>query len=306
MTFKVNKAGPLTTVQDAGRRGQSHLGLTEGGPMDVRSFALANRLVGNHISAAALEITLGGVEFECLTPMTFAVTGAFCPLSINGKPRKLWRSYSVKAGDIIAIGFAALGVRSYLAVTDGVQSEHWFGSQSTVIRENLGRRLQADDVIATSGKCAAGLFELDYRQQPSLRKKAELEFVAGYQWDAIPEYSQTQFCDSEFSISARNDRMGYQLEGPRIETGIKRIYSEGIATGSIQVTGEGQPIVLMRDRQTIGGYPKLGAITSASQSVLAQLPRGALVKFSRLSPEQAVQKRKQFFNELQCATINAV
>lgn len=306
MTFKVNKAGPLTTIQDGGRKGQSHLGLTEGGPMDFRSFALANRLVGNDVDTAALEITLGGLIIECMSPATIAVTGAFCPLTINGKSEKLWRSHHVRTGDIIEIGFAALGVRSYLAVNGGIQSEHWFGSQSTVIRENLGRRLKTDDVIATMGKSTHQCLELDYRHQPSLRKKAELEFVAGYQWETIPQAKQNLFTSSTFLVSSRNDRMGYQLEGPKIETGIKRIYSEGIATGSIQVTGEGQPIVLMRDRQTIGGYPKLGAITSASQSTLAQLPRGAELTFVPVTPEKAVQRRQHFLDSIDTATIKPV
>ncbi|EAR11086.1 biotin-dependent carboxyltransferase family protein [Reinekea blandensis] len=294
MTFSVVKAGPQTTIQDAGRAGYSHLGMTEGGPMDVRSFVIANKLVGNPDHLAGLEVTLGGLELICNAPTTLAVTGAYCPLLINGKPRPLWCSHRVETGDRIELGFAALGVRAYVAFTGGLMSESWYHSQSVVVREGLGRALQNGDDLTVQETHPAPLRQLKFHQQPSLRKWATLTFVPGFQWQHIPEHSQTQFLNSEFRVSARSDRMGCQLDGPGIDTGIERLYSEGICTGSIQVTGQGVPVVLMRDHQTIGGYPKLGALTTASQCTLAQLPQNSALRFKAISSQQGIEEFRAF------------
>ncbi len=303
MTFKVIKPGPFTTIQDAGRLGQSHLGLTEGGPMDFRSFAIANRLVGNPIENAALEITLGGLSLQCNDTTYIALTGAFCPLLINGKPQPLWQSHKVKQGDIIDVGYAALGVRAYLSICGGFDSPLWFHSRSTVVRERLGKALQEGQILKWHNCDDEPNYKLDYQQQPSLRKKATLDFVPGYQWNDLSAEAQQTFLNSEFQVSAYSDRMGCQLDGPPIPTGIERIYSEGIAAGSIQVTGEGKPIILMRDRQTIGGYPKLGAITTESQSVLAQLQQGSVLKFNQISLPESVDRLRDFDSEIRNAKI---
>lgn len=299
MTFKVLKAGPMTTIQDAGRRGYSHLGLTEAGPMDYRSFAIANRLVGNSINTAALEIALGGLTLECQQSATIAVTGAYCPLIINGKAVSLWRTQSVQRGDIVELGFAALGVRAYLAVAGGFESPTWYGSQSVVLREGLGEALQPGDGLNLRTSAGAPPLQLRFADQPSLRRRATLYFVSGYQWEDIPPESQQRLLSETFTVSARNDRMGCQLEGAPIETGIDSIYSEGIAAGSVQVTGGGTPIILMRDRQTIGGYPKLGAVTAESQSVLAQLPQNSSIRFRHITAREATEQFRAFHNGIQ-------
>jgi biotin-dependent carboxylase-like uncharacterized protein len=298
-TFKLLKTGPLVTIQDAGRVGYSHLGLTEGGAMDYRSYAIANRLVGNSTNSAALEITLGGVEFECQSPVTIALTGAFCPMTINDQPKALWQTHQVTNGDRIVIGFAALGVRAYLAISGGIKSESWFGSQATVLREGIGKALTSGDLIETNDANLQQQQRLDYRNQPSLKKTAVLEFVPGYQWDQIPNQEQQTFLNSEFKITARNDRMGCQLQGQKIKTQIERLYSEGISAGSIQITGEGDPIILMRDRQTIGGYPKLGAITTPSQTILAQMTAHSKIRFEAISEEQSVERFRAFYQEIE-------
>lgn len=294
MTFRVIKSGPLTTIQDSGRYGYSHFGLTEAGPMDERSFAIANRLVGNPANTAALEIALGGLTLECQQNTTIAVTGAYCPLLINGKAVALWRTQRVKRGDTIELGFAALGVRAYLAIAGGIESTQWYDSQSVVVREDLGRALEPGDVLETGKDTQVAEQQLRFADQPSLRRRATLHFVGGYQWQDIPEASRQTLLNETFTVSARNDRMGCQLDGPEIQTGIERIYSEGIAAGSIQVTGAGTPIILMRDRQTIGGYPKLGAITTQSQSVLAQLPQNSTIRFKLVTPQMAIAELRRY------------
>ena len=303
MSFDVLSAGPLTTIQDGGRLGQAHLGLSEGGPMDFRSFALANRLVGNHLASAALEITLGGLVLTCITPTTMALTGAHCPLKINGKAKALWQSHRLSKDDIIEIGFTALGVRAYLAVAGGFKSPCWFQSQATVVREKLGQAVGKNQRLEVAHRQQNTCYKLPYLTQISLNNKATLEFLPGYQWNQLTIENQHIFLNQTFSISAYSDRMGCQLEGPSVNTGIEQIYSEGIAAGSIQVTGEGRPIILLRDRQTIGGYPKLGAITTESQSILAQLPQGSSIRFQGITPEDSIQKLRTFYRQLEQITL---
>ena len=298
-TFRVTKPGPLTTIQDQGRFGYAHLGLTEGGPMDKRSFALANRLVGNPVDAAALEITLGGLELECLRDTAIAVTGAFCPFSINNQPKALWQSHPVRKGDVISIGFAALGVRAYLSVCGGLREASWFGSQATVIREGLGQALLKEQILDAEPCSLMPRFKLDYRAQPSLRKYAVMQFVPGYQWADITEQEQQKILTGEFFVGKQNDRMGYRLEGEKINTRLPQLTSEGICTGAIQITGDGDPIILMRDRQTIGGYPKIGSVISSSLDTLAQLTQGARIRFEIINAEQSVQQYRQYCHDME-------
>ncbi len=301
-TFKVLSAGPLTTFQDQGRIGQHSLGLTEGGAMDNRSFAIANRLTNNPINTTALEITLGGLKLECLQPATVTLTGAFSPLLINGKAKALWKTHQLKAGDRIEIGYAALGVRSYLAVSGGFQSDTWFNSASTVVREGIGQPLKSGDLLTTyQGQAAIG--HINYLAQPNLRKQLELRFVAGYQWQQIPPAQRQLFLSSRFAVSSQNNRMGYQLDGPTLNSGIEAIYSEGISRGTIQLTGEGKPIVLMSDRQTIGGYPKLGSVITSDLDKLAQLTTGAEVSFKTISAAQAITHYRVYVHEIETLEI---
>jgi biotin-dependent carboxylase-like uncharacterized protein len=292
-TFTVVSPGPFTTIQDAGRVGYHDIGLTEGGPMDFRSFAIANRLVGNQEMLSALEITFGGLTLKVNQPSTIAITGAFVPLFLNGKPKSIWQTHQVSAGDEIKLGFAGLGVRSYLAVSGGFDSPQWFNSSATVIRENLGSPLRRGDELK-AGPARKVSNKLHFLDQPHLRKTISLRFVAGYQWSQLAAEEQHRFLECTYKISARNDRMGYQLEGDKIDSGIEKIYSEGISKGTIQLPGNGQPIILMNDRQTIGGYPKLGAVISPDLDKLAQMAAGSTVRFEPISPEQAIEKYRRY------------
>lgn len=297
-TFSVIRSGPLTTIQDGGRSGQHQLGLTEGGAMDFRSFALANRLVGNDIHSAALEISLGGLTLKCLKTAQICLTGAYCPLAINGKSVQLWQAHAVAPNDIIEVGYAALGVRSYLSCSGGFISPQWFGSQATVIREGLGEALKNGDQL-DSHPSLTPLYKIHFSDQPSLRNSACLRFVPGYQWAHLATDQQQAFLSTEYAISPANDRMGYQLAGTAIDTGIETLYSEGISLGAIQITGNGQPIVLTNDRQTIGGYPKLGSVISEDLDKLAQLNSHATVTFKTIDPEAAVKLFRQYRSRIE-------
>jgi biotin-dependent carboxylase-like uncharacterized protein len=296
--FSVLQPGPLTTFQDLGRTGHMAQGLTEGGPMDVRSFVIANQLVGNDINKTALEITLGGLSLQCLAPCTVAITGAFCPVTINGKPQSLWKALTLNTNDKLEVGFAALGARAYLAVSGGFDAPVWFESSATVVREQIGKPLVKEQQLRGHESYHSAERSLPYLQQPQLKKHAELRFVKGYQAKQFSEYAHSTFIADPYTLSKEIDRMGFRLEGATVDSNLRELYSEGIARGAIQITGEGQPIIMMRDRQTIGGYPKLGAVISPDLDKLAQLTQGATVSFKAISADDAIQAYQDYWQAL--------
>ncbi|MFC3701642.1 biotin-dependent carboxyltransferase family protein [Reinekea marina] len=297
--FTVIQAGPLTTYQDLGRYGHMAKGLTEGGPMDARSFAIANQLVDNDIDKTALEITLGGLSLKCLAACSIALAGAFCPITVNNKPQPMWKTLHLKKNDQLNIGFAALGARAYLAVSGGFLAPVWFDSSATVVREEMGKPITKGQVLEGHESYHTTTKSLPYLQQPSMKPHVELRFVKGYQAKHFSEEALAVFTRQPYKLSKQIDRMGFRLEGEKVPTSIRELYSEGIAKGSIQITGEGQPIVMMRDRQTIGGYPKLGAVISADLDKLAQLTQGATVVFNPISADESIQLYRDYWQSIQ-------
>lgn len=302
--FIINQAGILSTLQDSGRFGAFNLGLTNGGPVDYHAFYWANRLCGNNFSQqedfTSIEITLGGFEFTSQVTTLIAITGANIEFFINGKLKQLWRSYLIQAGDVITLGYPTNGIRNYIAVKDGFTISPIFGSTSTVCRESIGGlnggKLIKDDLLPCSSittKTTAGRSEsydclsLDKTHWPTYQSTVTLRTVAGYQHQEFTAVQQQLFYSSEYEVSSASDRMGYRLQGQKISTKPKDMLSEGICHGAIQIPADGQPIVLLNDRQTIGGYPKIGAVIAADTAKLAQVSQGAKVRFKQVSIEDA-------------------
>ena len=293
--LKVIQPGIFSLPQDSGRFGLHGIGLTTGGPMDSDAFRWANRLCGNVQSATVIEVTVGGLILESSIKTTIAVTGANIPLTINKKPAALWQSHGINPGDRIELGFAIAGSRGYLAVAGGFQIEPIFNSVSTVPREGLGgltqdgRPLQAGQILP----CQALEHHLDPVSVPKQRlpdyadNQARLRVILGYQQDAFSKVQKQLFFTSEYTVTESSDRMGYRLKGANIAPSIDGILSEGICLGAIQVPADGQPIILLNDRQTIGGYPKLGSVLSLDLGKLAQLMPGGKIQFEAISLEQA-------------------
>jgi biotin-dependent carboxylase-like uncharacterized protein len=286
MSLIVKQAGMLSLLQDSGRYGQHKLGLTTGGPMDAVAFNWANRLVGNNLSATAIEITVGGLELEATIATSIAVTGANMALTINDEDKSLWQTQSINAGDIIKLGFASEGMRGYLAVANGFNVAPQFGSTATVSREKIGGinggPLLAGDVLPCEATIAVKKLVLAAQYRPTYSKAAILRVVQGYQQDSFSNHQQWRFFNSEYTVSNRSDRMGFRLEGAEISCDINGILSEGICFGAIQIPADGQPIVLLNDRQTIGGYPKIGSVLSIDCAKLAQLPVGGKIQFQAI------------------------
>lgn len=289
--FLVKNPGMLSLVQDAGRFGAFNIGLTNGGPIDLGAFQWANRLCVNELNATAIEISIGGLELIAQLDTTIAVTGANMPLTINGHAKDLWRSYHIKAGDVIKLGFATQGLRSYLAVADGFTIPEHFGSTATVCREGVGglngEKLKTGDVLPCAKQNRKQNLVLSEKLRPKFADEVVLHTIPSYQQQYFSSHQQRLFFSSEYTVSKSFDRMGYRLEGQKIACDIDGILSEGICHGAVQIPADGQPIVLMNDRQTIGGYPKVGTVLSVDSAKLGQLKQGGKVRFEPISMEQA-------------------
>ncbi|MEH6649425.1 MAG: biotin-dependent carboxyltransferase family protein [Motiliproteus sp.] len=289
--FKVLQPGILTLIQDAGRFGQHGIGLTTGGPLDPLAFNWANRLCGNPQGSTALEVSIGGLVLEAQVDTQLCLTGAVMPLKINGQEQESWRTQAVRAGDKIELGYATEGSRAYLAVAGGFAISPSFGSSATVTREAVGGldggKLKAGDILPATQSRQSKHWLLPDIYRPAYGKHANLRVIPGYQQHAFSHYQQRLFFSNDYKVTDRSDRMGFRLEGPQIKPSIDGILSEGICHGAIQVPADGQPIVLMNDRQTIGGYPKIGSVLSLDTAALAQLMPGSTVSFAPISLEDA-------------------
>ncbi len=289
----VIKPGFLSLLQDGGRFGHHQIGLTNGGPLDPDAFRWANRLCENSDSATAIEITFGGLQLISAADTRIAVAGADMPLTINGESKALWRSHHIHNGDRIELGYSQSGCRTYLAIADGFQIEPMFDSAATVVREGIGGlnglALQKDDRLdcqATNLKQHQDL-QVPTNLQPTYSNYVELRVIPGFQDSSFSRYQQRLFFNSRYSVSDQSDRMGYRLNGPTISSSISTMLSEGICLGAIQIPGDGQPIILLNDRQTIGGYPKIGSVLSIDLAKLAQLQPGADITFTPITIDHA-------------------
>jgi biotin-dependent carboxylase-like uncharacterized protein len=285
----VTTAGPATSVQDAGRFGAQRYGLTTSGAMDRGSLAVANTLAGNTPFAAAIEIGPLGAAFTARGgAVRLALAGAARNADIAGTPLPMNQTALIADGETLRLGPARNGVFSYLAIEGGLKGEPVFGSLSVNARAGLGspypRALQADDALAVgAAQPAPHERALDIPERPA----SPIRVVLGPQDDEFGAAVKL-FLDGEWRISATSDRMGYRLEGPKIaHEGGHNIVSDGTVTGSIQVPGSGQPIVLMADRGTSGGYPKIATVISADLGRFAQTQAGTTVRFQAVSVADA-------------------
>ncbi|MBK1851628.1 biotin-dependent carboxyltransferase [Marinobacter sp. 1-4A] len=283
--IRVLRAGPLALLQDSGRFGVRHLGVTQGGPADIYSWAWANHLTGNPWGTANLEVTFGGLKLIAVRDLEIAITGADLGATIEHKPVALWQRTRWKAGDTLTFAAPVSGLRAYLAVCGGFAAEPVLGSVACVTREELGgfegngAKLATGDELSVnrSGpgqQLANAPTEAPKNALPDFSQPAVLDLLPGAQIASFTGRSLFDAFNTWWQVDDRADRMGVRLIGPRLNCKINTLISEGISLGSIQVPPDGQPIVLLNDRQTIGGYPRLGALSPLSASRLAQcLPR---------------------------------
>ena len=288
----IEDGGLFSTLQDLGRFGYARFGISASGAMDVLAFRLANALVGNLPGAAAIETTLSGpsVKIEA-ERCRLAFAGMDARITLNGTPIAPWRAFDAWRDDRIVILPGPSGLRGYLAVAGGIAVPSVLGSRSTQTRSTLGgldgRALRAGDRLPIGFSGEAGpCLELPASLRPS--ETDTVRVVLGPQDDRFTPEGIATFLGAPYRVSDRTDRMGCQFHGPQIahRNGFN-IVSDGIVNGSIQVPGHGQPIVLLADRQTTGGYPKIATVIGPDLRVLAQARPGATLRFVAVPAEEA-------------------
>lgn len=291
MRLQVLSSGPLTTVQDRGRSGYVASGIGVSGVMDVDAYEAANYLVGNRHGEAVLEATLMGPSIRFEADCICAVTGADMETMIGNKLVEPYRPFWVQAGQVLTMGYAKTGCRGYLAVQGGFDVPLVMGSRSTNLKCQLGgfegRPLKAGDVLLVPDESNSTIMDRK-RRQPVYGQEITVRVIPGPQADYFTAQGYRTLWEQPFSVSPKSDRMGLRLDGPTIETvGGSDIVSDGIALGSIQVTSGGQPIILLADRQTTGGYAKIGTVCSFDIPKLAQLKPGGIIHFEEITVEAA-------------------
>lgn len=295
-SLRVLEPGLLTIVQDLGRPGYLRYGIPPSGPVDREAFILANRLVGNPDSAAGLECTLIGLRLEVDAAGVVAVTGAEMPVTVNEQDVLRWTAVRLKAGDVLRLGQALRGVRAYLAVSGGIDVPAVLGSHSTYLRGQLGglegRQLQKGDLLRL-GRPEVSLEAVEGRQVRTeciraYSEEPEVRVILGPQADRFTDAGIAAFLEGPYEMLPQSDRMGSRLRGPHItHTRGHDIVSDGVPLGGIQVIGDGQPIVLLVDRQSTGGYTKIATVCSFDIAKVGQVRPGQRLKFRSVSVDEA-------------------
>ncbi len=302
--LRAHQPGFLSTVQDFGRRGYLKMGLPPSGAMDEMAFRAANLLVGNPADEAALEMTLWGGDWECLAGGWVAIAGAEMVALLNGVPSGNWRSLRLARGDRLELGSCRNGCRTYLALEGGIEGTSALGSRSTYLRAGLGglegRAIQAGDLLLARTAGERGeqsspfweverpVFVLEQSFIPIYPNPWTLRVLWGPQEERFPAEMRALFNSSEYRVSERHDRMGVRLEGPPLAPpGGSDLLSEAIPPGAIQIPTDGQPIIMLADRQTTGGYAKIATLLGTDLWRAGQLKAGDIVRFQPVTLEES-------------------
>ena len=291
----VLKPGFFSTIQDQGRWGYQAFGMPVAGAMDRYAFRIANLLAGNKPEAAVIEMSMLGAAFKFDERQIVAICGADMQAELNGERIANWTSFAVPKGSELRLDYAPAGFRAYLAVRGGIDVPCVLGSRSTYTPAKIGglegRALQAGDVLDVGND-----FEPDARPRsvsvqdiPAYDQYITLRVLLGPQDDMFPPEAIAAFFDSEYLITDEADRVGYRLQGPKLthrDTAV--IISDALPMGAIQIPAHGMPIIMMADRQTTGGYAKIGAVIGPDLSRLAQARPGDRVKMKKINENEAI------------------
>lgn len=284
-TIEIIRPGPLATIQDRGRLGYQHMGVPVSGAMDLCAMRIGNALVGNDQYEACIEVTFGGLEAVFLKKTLFAVTGPNEKATLNDFTIPSWTAMYAAKGDRLILERSATGGRDYLFLEGGVDVPVVLGSKSTYLRGRFGgmngRPLRKGDILHTGKPGGKIVRNHPWSLIPPYSQQLILRVVLGPQDDCITEEGLNAFTSGIYRLTDRADRMGCALKGPRIthQKG-PDIISDGIALGAVQVPGSGQPMILLADRPTTGGYVKIATVISQDISLIAQAAPGAEVRFS--------------------------
>lgn len=296
--LKVQAAGLLTTVQDLGRPNAIASGVQSGGAMDRFAHSAANLLVGNDPGRATLECTLTGPSLVADHACLIAFAGGDFDPHINGSPAPMWTGVFLGEGDRLTFGPKRAGARMYIAVAGGFEADRWLASLSTNLmaaRGGLhGRPLKSGDVLAIAGETntpAVAGRRLAEQLRPDYSDHI-LHAIPGPHVRRLNPEGRALLFEAPFTVSPNADRMGYRLDGPQLVTSGDELLSFGLVSGAVQVPHNGQPILLMADHQTAGGYPVVATVVSAALPVAAQLLPGDELRFAEITAERARKMRE--------------
>jgi antagonist of KipI len=302
VSVEVLRPGLLTTIQDRGRFGCAMLGVGRAGAMDDVALRLANALVGNGPDAAALEVSLVGPRLRFEASTTIALTGAEFVTRIDDAELPMWRPVAVDAGAVLDIGSARRGARAYLAIAGGIDAPRTLGSAATDVNAKLGGRpLREGDRLAcepperrdsTTSSGRSGAWSLDPRPWFDGDGTTPIRLMPGAHFDALDAPSRAALFEAEFRVGRDSNRVGYRLDGPNDRLRLAfdaplELVSEPLAAGTLQLPPGGEPIVLMAEHPTIGGYPRIGQVAAVDLPRLAQRRPGDPVRFAAIDLDTA-------------------
>lgn len=300
MSFQVINPSFFSTIQDKGRFGYAHLGVTSSGVMDEYAYLILNMLLKNPKDTNVIEISFSNFELKAFKNTHIAITGAKCEFFINDIEKSIWQSHKIKVGDKIKIGKIQEGSKVYLGVKNGFKIPKEFGSNSTTIKENLGginaNKLSKGDILEFEEFSYNYNIRLKEKYVPKYEEVIELRVLLSYQKDFFPKNEIDKFFSSDFTVTNDFNRMACKLTGEKIKSQIDGIVSEGIGFGSIQIPNDGQPIILLKEKQTIGGYPKIGVVLPIDCFKLAQAKPNTKVNFKQIEYKEALKKMQEFYS----------
>jgi len=308
--FTVKKPGLLTTIQDGGRYGFQSYGIPPSGAMDTLSYRIANVLVGNPLQAAVLEITLAGPHLYVENDVIIAICGADLSPQINGSPAPMWTSLLLRRGDELTFGKPISGARAYVSIAGEFALPYVFGSQATELKTKtggyFGRPLQKGDTLFAHGLHIHPRFTgrtLKRNDIPNFSKEIAARIIIGPHSDFFTKESLNTLLSETYTLSQQSDRMGLRLIGPKLAFQKREeLRSEATMFGCLQVPPSGQPILLMADRQTTGGYPIIGTVISVDLPKIAQAVPGSAIRFQKTTVEEAqteLKKREKWLQLLE-------
>ena len=290
MSIEIINPGMLTTIQDKGRFGFQKSGIGQAGAMDQEAYSAANKLVGNMLNEAVLEMTMLGAALKFTDDALCALTGADMEAKLDGENVATYAAFYVKAGQKLTLGYAKNGMRSYLAVQGGIDVPKVLGSRSTDIKSGLGgyegRALKKGDVLAvTEHEDLPPIYKT--LPKPDFPMDLEIRVILGPQDDYFTDKGIAAFLGAAYSVTPQSDRMGIRLDGAAVENkaGVD-IVSDGITFGSVQIPASGTPIIMMADHQTAGGYAKIATVVSKDLAKLAQAQPGCKIHFKKTSLQE--------------------
>lgn len=283
------RAGSLTVIEDGGRPGLGHLAIPPSGVLDLSAWRLANRLVGNKEDAAILETTMTGVAIQARSQCVAAVTGALAPVEVDGAPASWGVPLLLEPGQVLSVGMATAGVRSYVALSGGVVASPVFGSRATDLLSGLGPPPLSDGDILPLGPVYGPAPPIDFAPYPTPANDIHLFLYPGPRHDWLSPQALDMLARETWTVATNSNRIAMRLDGPPLARSRRdELPSEGIVTGAVQLPLDGQPLIFLADHPTTGGYPVIGVVDDEGLSLCAQARPGTVVSFRPLLPQWSV------------------